>query len=331
MLLDLGPLLTSSNARHAFNVFVERLLGSTRETDITGWYKSQSVFGVIFTEIGNGDTNTITKVLLDKVTGALWGTLRVEHLNAIGLSFHVFPEDLPHINIDWPPDLTLYPDQMPEHDPKRVSRFVKRAIDVLGSVCAMVVLSPLFLAIALAIKLTSQGPVLFRQTRVGRYGAMFTFFKFRSMYMANDDTIHKDYVAQFISGKHDSDSGTAGENEVFKLKNDPRVTRIGRLLRRSSLDELPQLLNVLHGEMSLVGPRPPVPYEVACYETWHRRRLMSVKPGITGLWQVGGRSRVKFDDMVRLDLKYTATWSVWLDIQILLQTPAAILSGEGAY
>jgi lipopolysaccharide/colanic/teichoic acid biosynthesis glycosyltransferase len=150
------------------------------------------------------------------------------------------------------------------------------------------------------------------------------------MYMSSDDTIHKDYTTRFISGNHDADAAE-GQKRVFKLQNDPRVTRIGTLLRRASLDELPQLLNVLHGEMSLVGPRPPLPYEVACYQPWHKRRLLAVKPGITGLWQVGGRSRVKFDDMVRLDLKYAETWSVWLDLKILWMTPTAVLSGDGAY
>ena len=136
---------------------------------------------------------------------------------------------------------------------------------------------------------------------------------------------------------HDSFPGSmtlmtaAGQNGVFKLKNDPRVTRVGKLLRRSSLDELPQLLNVLHGEMSFVGPRPPLAYEVARYDTWHRRRLLAVKPGITGLWQVRGRSRVSFDEMVRLDLKYAETWSVWLDLKILWMTPSAVISGDGAY
>ena len=150
------------------------------------------------------------------------------------------------------------------------------------------------------------------------------------MYIANDESLHKEYVTRFISGQPDGEADTNGKS-VFKIKHDPRVTRVGRLLRRSSLDELPQLLNVLRGEMSLVGPRPPVLYEVACYEAWHKRRLLTVKPGITGLWQVGGRSRVKFNDMVRLDLRYAATWSVWLDITILLKTPAAVMSGEGAY
>jgi lipopolysaccharide/colanic/teichoic acid biosynthesis glycosyltransferase len=330
LLLDVGELLKSKHNVQPFYSFVDALSESTRETDVKGWYKDSSVFAVIFTEIGNGDAKAITKVLLDKVTNALSSTLRVDHLNDIRLSFHVYPEDIPKSGDGRAPDLTLYPDQIPEHDPKRASRVVKRMMDIFGSLSAVIVLSPLFLAIALAIKLTSRGPVLFRQKRVGRYGAMFTFLKFRSMYMTNNDTIHKDYVARFISGRHESET-PADQNNVFKLKNDPRVTCIGKLLRRSSLDELPQLLNVLHGEMSLVGPRPPVPYEVACYKPWHKRRLLTVKPGITGLWQVSGRSRVKFDDMVRLDLKYARTWSPWLDIEILLKTPGAVLSGEGAY
>ena len=118
---------------------------------------------------------------------------------------------------------------------------------------------------------------------------------------------------------------------AYKLTADPRVTRVGSFLRKTSLDELPQFLNVLKGDMSLVGPRPPLPYEVECYKLWHRARLLAAKPGITGLWQVGGRSRVKFDDMVRMDLRYAASWSLWLDIKILLQTPHAVFSGNGAH
>jgi len=330
MLLDLGPLLQYKDNAKAFTEFTDTLSVSTRETDAKGWYKDASVFGVIFTEIGNGDSHAITKVLLNKVTEALWSTLRVEDLNNIRLSFHVYPEDAPGSDEGRPANLTLYPDQTPEQDRKRHSRAAKRAIDVLGGLTALLILSPLFLAIAVAIKLTSRGPVLFQQKRVGRYGAMFTFLKFRSMYIANDDSIHQDYVARFISGKQDAEIA-AGQNRVFKLKNDPRVTRVGKLLRRTSLDELPQLFNVLHGEMSLVGPRPPLAYEVARYDTWHRRRLLAVKPGITGLWQVQGRSRVSFDEMVRLDLKYAETWSVWLDLKILWMTPAAVISGDGAY
>ena len=132
-----------------------------------------------------------------------------------------------------------------------------------------------------------------------------------------------DYIKRFIAGN---------VNEtVYKITEDPRVTRVGRFLRKTSLDELPQFFNVLRGEMSLVGPRPPIPYELEAYDIWHRRRLLEVKPGITGLWQVNGRSKLRFDDMVRLDLQYATAWSLWLDIKILLQTPRAVFSREGAY
>jgi lipopolysaccharide/colanic/teichoic acid biosynthesis glycosyltransferase len=159
---------------------------------------------------------------------------------------------------------------------------------------------------------------------------MFTLLKFRSMYVNNDANIHKEYVQQLIAGEAERNGNENGEG-VFKITNDPRVTAIGKVLRRSSLDELPQFINVLRGEMSLVGPRPPVAYEVEAYDVWHRRRILEAKPGITGLWQVNGRSRVKFDDMVRLDLQYAKTWSPWLDVKILLRTPGAVISGGGAY
>jgi lipopolysaccharide/colanic/teichoic acid biosynthesis glycosyltransferase len=151
------------------------------------------------------------------------------------------------------------------------------------------------------------------------------------MYTNNDPKIHRDYVAQFISGEGDLKQPDGSSIGAYKLTNDPRVTPLGRFLRRTSLDELPQLLNVLTGDMSLVGPRPPVPYEFECYEIWHRRRVIEVKPGITGLWQINGRSKTTFDEMVRLDLTYAKLRSVSLDFKILLKTPAAVLSGEGAH
>jgi lipopolysaccharide/colanic/teichoic acid biosynthesis glycosyltransferase len=330
VLVDVTTVLRSGGKQSLFNRFANALGESTRETDIKGWYKADSVFGLIFTEIGDGDGAAITTVLLTKVTKALYGTLSVNDANNIRVTCHVYPEDVSRSGDGGPVDFALYPDHTAIDHRQRASRFLKRVIDIAGSLLALIVLSPLLLAIAIAIKMTSQGPVLFRQKRAGRYGAVFTFLKFRSMYLANDDSIHKEYVTRFISGQPDGEADRSAES-VFKIKHDPRVTGIGRLLRRSSLDELPQLFNVLRGEMSLVGPRPPVLYEVACYEVWHKRRLLTVKPGITGLWQVGGRSRVKFNDMVRLDLRYAATWSVWLDIKILLRTPAAVVSGEGAY
>jgi lipopolysaccharide/colanic/teichoic acid biosynthesis glycosyltransferase len=158
-------------------------------------------------------------------------------------------------------------------------------------------------------------------------GKTFDVLKFRSMYTNADSIKHQDYIKKYIGEQKNS----AVEPGVYKLSNDSRITPVGRLLRKCSLDELPQLINVFKGEMSLVGPRPPIPYECELYDIWHRRRLLSCKPGITGLWQVTGRSRTTFDEMVRLDLKYIDEWSLWLDLKILLKTPKAVLGGEGAY
>jgi len=190
----------------------------------------------------------------------------------------------------------------------------------------LIVCSPVFLCVAAIVKLTSKGPVFFKQQRVGEAGRTFTMFKFRTMQLNCDHRIHQQYVEGFIQSAAAAKQGDA----PFKIVNDPRVTPVGDFLRRSSIDELPQLWNVLRGEMSLVGPRPPVPYEVARYKRWHRRRVLEAKPGMTGLWQVTGRSRTTFDDMVRLDLRYAAHCSVWTDVKILLATPRAVLSGKGA-
>jgi lipopolysaccharide/colanic/teichoic acid biosynthesis glycosyltransferase len=181
--------------------------------------------------------------------------------------------------------------------------------------------------IAAAIKWTSKGPIFFRQERLGCNGKVFTFLKFRSMYNDNDPARHKDYIRKYIGEQQKA----AVEPGIFKLKDDLRITPVGGWLRKTSLDELPQLINVLKGNMSLVGPRPPIPYECDLYDIWHRRRLLSCRPGITGLWQVTGRSRTTFDDMVRLDLKYINEWSLGLDLKILLKTPGAVFSGNGAY
>jgi len=147
----------------------------------------------------------------------------------------------------------------------------------------------------------------------------------------NDAGIHREYVKRFIAGEAAPARVSHTQNVVYKIQDDPRVTGVGKFLRKTSLDELPQFINVLKGDMSLVGPRPAIPYELEGYQVWHRRRVLESKPGITGLWQVSGRSRLKFDDMVRLDLRYAKTWSLWLDIKILLRTPRAVLFGAGAY
>jgi lipopolysaccharide/colanic/teichoic acid biosynthesis glycosyltransferase len=242
----------------------------------------------------------------------------------------VFPDDWDSQDPERPSNPTLYPDLEKRQESNRLGRAIKRMIDVLGSLSLLAILSPVFLIIAAAVKLTSRGPVLFQQKRIGEHGTPFIFLKFRSMHMNNDSSKHEEYVRKLIAGQADKKSADGNGKSVFKLINDPRITPVGKFLRRSSLDELPQLLNVLRGEMSLVGPRPPVPYEVDAYATWHRRRLLEAKPGITGLWQVYGRSRVEFDDMVRLDLRYARDCSPLLDLKILLQTPRAVMSGDGA-
>ncbi len=305
------------------------LQGATRETDVTGWYKESAIIGVMFTEIVL-DNNLVLSTILSRIGGVLRERLDSEQFGRIKFSFHVFPDDWDVQDPERPSNPTLYPDLEKRQKANRVGRAMKRMIDVVGTLFLLLLLSPVFLIIAAAIKLTSRGPVLFRQKRIGEHGTPFTFLKFRSMYVNNDSSEHREYVRQLIEGRAEKKSANGNGIGVFKLTNDPRITPVGKFLRRSSLDELPQLINVLRGEMSLVGPRPPVPYEVEAYATWHRRRLLEAKPGITGLWQVYGRSRVEFDDMVRLDLRYARNCSPLLDLKILLQTPKAVIGGDGA-
>lgn len=321
-----SALLKEGRRQDACHHILSVLSNSIRDTDIRGWYESGSAIGLIFTEIGSTDGHAIGNALLDKVRLLLESKLSAEEVGRIWLSFYVFPEDW---NKESDSDeAVLYQDSARERRPAQAA---KRLLDIAGSLAAIVLASPLFLAIAAAIKLTSKGPVLFRQHRVGQYGRRFMFLKFRSMYVNNDHEIHREYVKNLIAGTVDSEEAESQVKKVFKITNDPRITWVGRFLRKTSLDELPQFMNVLLGDMSLVGPRPPIPYEVDAYDIWHRRRLLGVKPGITGLWQVNGRSRTTFDEMVRLDLQYATSWSVWLDLKILLQTPRAVVAGDGAY
>ena len=191
-------------------------------------------------------------------------------------------------------DIKLYPELSRKNTGKRMPLIVKRVIDVVGSGMLLLLMTPILAAIALAIKLTSKGPVIFKQERLGQFGRRFNCLKFRTMAVNNDPKIHREFVHKFIAGKSDAASAADAEPAVFKITNDPRVTSIGRFLRKTSLDEFPQFINVLRGDMSLVGPRPPVPYEFEVYDLWHRRRVLEVKPGVTGLWQVSGRSRTCF-------------------------------------
>jgi lipopolysaccharide/colanic/teichoic acid biosynthesis glycosyltransferase len=329
MLVDAGKLLRTDRREVALEQMTAALSLSTRDTDIRGWYREDSVVGVILTEFGSADMSSALNAVFCKVNSALRADLGTGQMNGIHISFHVFPDDL-GTRSGGSADFSLYPDFLQEDETKKAARLIKRAIDIAGSLAALILLSPLLLAVAIAIKLTSKGPTLFKQTRVGQYGVRFTFLKFRSMYFRNDPQIHQDYVTRLISGEDDGEQRDA-KGGVYKIKDDPRITPVGTFLRKTSLDELPQFFNVLKGEMSLVGPRPPIPYEVEAYDIWHRRRLLEVKPGITGLWQVNGRSKVNFEDMVRLDLKYARTWSLGLDFKILLGTPRAVFFGDGAY
>ncbi|MCL4488748.1 MAG: sugar transferase [Chloroflexi bacterium] len=246
---------------------------------------------------------------------------------------------------------------------KRIYLRAKRFVDVILAILILIVLLPLFVLIALCIRLDSRGPVIFRQTRTGAnrrrrerrnqgywrlagpaerrsrkdrrqenepFGKPFTFYKFRTMHVDCDPEIHRQFAQRFVKNQIPGDCGGKHVDSLaYKMDRDPRVTRVGCLLRRTSLDELPQLFNVLKGEMSLVGPRPPLPYEVQHYQEWHKERL-AVLPGITGLWQIRGRSRVPFDKMVSMDLYYIDHMSLSLDLQILLLTPWAVVSGKGA-
>ncbi len=209
------------------------------------------------------------------------------------------------------------------------ARILKRTSDLIISALAVALLLPLWLLIALLIKLDSRGPVFYTQERVGMDGRLFLLYKFRTMDANADAELHREYQRAFIAGRAEANLGN-DQKPTYKLLADPRITRVGRFLRKTSIDEVPQLLNVLLGDMSIVGPRPPIPYEVEAYELWHRKRL-DMKPGLTGLWQVSGRNRLPFEEMVRLDLFYIENWSLLLDMKIILQTLPVMWRGEDAY
>ena len=209
-------------------------------------------------------------------------------------------------------------------------RLVKRSIDVASASLVTVLGFPFYLAVALLIKLTSRGPVFYSQSRIGEHGEVFTLYKFRTMRQGADDAIHREFTRSFIEGRMSNSSLDEKAPSVYKLTNDPRVTSIGNFLRKTSLDELPQFINILRGEMTIVGPRPPLQYELEYYEEWHKLRL-EVKPGLTGLWQVSGRSSVPFNEMVKLDLYYIEHWTLLLDFKIMMRTIPVMLFGSGGY
>lgn len=303
---------------------VRKISALTREIDLKGWYSHEHVLGVILTETGTDGAEQVKTKLLE-------GLKEPDALGAdsslLNISVHAFPkEECP--GKKFPDDLKLYPDLAKKNSHKKKTAIFKRALDITGSIGGLIIFSPFFIIIPVLIKLTSKGPVFFRQKRAGSLGQTFTFLKFRSMHAGSTDAIHSDYIKKLIN---EDSAWESGQKKVYKISNDPRITKVGKILRKTSLDELPQFLNVLAGDMSLVGPRPPIPYEMECYELWHWRRVMEAKPGLTGLWQVSGRSAMSYNEMVRLDIRYIEKWSFWLDLKIILMTPFAMISSKDAY
>ncbi len=329
MTVDIAHIHDEKTRRNTIAKTVDSLTMLIRETDVKGWYRNGEVLAVLFTEMHSLETEVLQK----KISDLLQAHLTSAELKSIRVAFHRFPDHGKPIRPGGPAKFTFYPDFPHKERSKRNGLMVKRIIDIIGSIGGILIFLPFFIIIPIFIRLTSRGPVLFRQERVGQYEKKFTFLKFRSMYVNNDESVHRQYVQDLIAKK--ASAAEPGKNgavqKVFKITNDKRVTRIGKILRKTSLDELPQFINVLRGDMSLAGPRPPIPYELEKYDAWHLRRVLEVKPGITGLWQVIGRSSTTFDEMVRLDLQYASNWSIWLDIKILMKTPFAVFGGKGAY
>jgi lipopolysaccharide/colanic/teichoic acid biosynthesis glycosyltransferase len=305
--------------RQLIQNFLKPLQKNTRETDIKGWV-DHNVIGLILPDTNEkGVQHFVNKIVNgngDVTYSVITGT---------------YPDDLFQklLAEEGPPD--LFPiDLDKSFKTRRIQNALKRGMDIIGSLFGIFLSLPLMLGTALSIKITSPGPIIFRQSRFGRKGARFPFYKFRSMQWNVDDQIHREYVANLIKGNLSKINQGDEKEPLYKMKSDNRVTKVGGIIRKLSIDELPQFFNVLKGEMSLVGPRPPIPYEVEKYEAWHLRRILEVKPGMTGLWQVDGRSTTSFDDMVRLDLRYAQNRSLLLDLKILLKTVRAVLRPKGA-
>ena len=334
LLLDIGGIEGKSARENVLAVMSETISSDIRETDACGWLKTDTLLGIIFTSIPDNAVEHSRETVELKVREYLQKSLASLLYEKINLSVLVFPDKRGgKEGREWEEKFNpyFYPEIIQKGVGSRVANYAKRVMDIVGSTIGLIIFFPLFLIVSILVKATSHGPVFFRQERLGQFGKPFVFLKFRSMHTNNNDAIHREFIKNFIdnnlNNKADSENGVV----VFKIRNDPRVTPIGNFLRKSSIDELPQLFNVLMGDMSLVGPRPPIPYEVADYGVWHWFRILARKPGITGLWQVCGRSLTTFDGMVRLDLKYIRSWSLWLDIKLLLATPMAVLRGKGAY
>ena len=307
--------------RNTMQEFIALLHKHTRESDIKGSV-DRDVIGIILPDTDENGVKRCVKKIAESNGDFNYSVTAGTYPDHVFLKVLSEEEGLPDV---FPLDLD---EPIESH---RFQTAFKGVIDILGALVGLILFSPIMLATAIAIKMSSPGPIIFKQTRFGKKGARFQFYKFRSMYCNTDDRIHREYVTHLIKG--DSEKINQGSNVVplFKMVSDSRVTRVGRIIRRTSIDEIPQFFNVLKGEMSLVGPRPPLPYEVEKYEPWHLRRILEVKPGVTGLWQVSGRSRTSFDEMVRLDLRYVQNRSTLLDLKIMLKTVKTVFCLKGAW
>ena len=304
----------SINIRKVLDVIRKK----TRDTDISGFINHKTI-GVLLPDTDEKGAKELCKKLVNEnpqfsATTSCYPDHIFESLEKIG---------------------SIQPDAHPfelkdSMDNVWFKFLLKRVVDIVGSIIGILLLAPVMLMTALIIKVTSPGPVIFSQIRLGKKGIPFKFYKFRSMHVNMDDKIHREYIQNFINGHLARINQGDTEQPFYKMKADPRITRIGRFIRKTSIDEIPQFFNVLKGDMSLVGPRPPLSYEAEKYQSWHLRRIVDMKPGITGLWQVEGRSFTEWDDSVRLDIRYIQNWSLIMDLKILFRTIGIVLRCRGA-
>ncbi len=335
VLIDITSLLRTEKTEHRLYRMCRRLLQylntNMRDVDNKGWYKEGRIIGIVCPGVGVNGKDAV----LAKIRDARMKAFGVENGEQVEVASKAFPGEFKDNETDQRisirgVDINVYLDQFASNRLRRRLLAVKRALDIVGSITALLLFSPVFIITSLCIKISSKGPVFYRQKRVGQGGRTFNMLKFRSMYVDNDESIHKEFVTRYIKSQIKEED--AGEENAcaFKMKNDPRVTSVGKFIRKTSIDELPQLFNVLWGEMSLVGPRPPIPYEVEEYLAWHTRRVLDMKPGITCFWQVEGRSTTTFETMVRMDIQYSRKWSIWLDLKLLFLTPVSVIKTKGA-
>jgi exopolysaccharide biosynthesis polyprenyl glycosylphosphotransferase len=311
--------LEQADGANQLRALSESLRSSKRETDVLG-YVAEDCIGFLLPDTNEEGAQSFTRNVRTRNSDVGYSTVVATYPDQV---FQSLTEGS-HGHVDNAP---LFLDH--EHTQSKVGAIFKRTLDIFGSAALILVLSPIMIATAIAVRMTSPGAALFKQQRLGRFGAPFEIYKFRSMSAKNDDKAHREYVAKLIQGDLAEINQGDAANPVYKMTRDPRITKVGHFIRKTSIDELPQLFNVLKGDMSLVGPRPPLRYEAEKYQVWHLRRILEVRPGITGLWQVIGRSTTSFDEMVRLDLRYIREWSFWMDVKILLGTVRVVIMRSG--